>query len=74
MLYANRATLFNRLLKSILPPIVAVFGSVYVLCKSNPYFQNMPPHPVSVATRLLEGVFLVNSLKKQRQEGKGQLT
>ena len=27
MLYANRATLFNRLLKSILPPIVAVFGS-----------------------------------------------
>ena len=28
MLYANRATLFHRLLKSILPPIVAVFGSV----------------------------------------------
>ena len=33
MLYANRATPpletpFHRLLKSILPPIVAVFGSV----------------------------------------------
>ena len=31
-------------------------------------------HPVSVATRLWEGAFLVNYLKNQRQEGKGQLT
>ena len=28
MLHANRATLFHCLLKSILPPIVAVFGSL----------------------------------------------
>gem|GEM_PF-2482007 len=29
---------------------------------------------LAAATRLCEGGFLVNSLKKQRQEGKGQLT